>query len=155
MYRYEYRYLLQTQGHHNKYRDEEQYTYSVVPIDKLYTQIIRWAKYFVFLTIEPFAVLFWALGIVLSHILQQLTQPAGQAYLNHAWYWHGTVRQGSVRFNLRERCLGPLPLPILLYYLSIVVLVPIGNRGEEGDRSRDYRGLKYRGCRTEMWSGEG
>ena len=32
--------------------------------------------------IEPFAALFWALGIALAHILKQLTQPAGLASLN-------------------------------------------------------------------------
>ena len=38
-----------------------------------------------------FAALFWALNIVLGHILQQVTQPAGLASLNH-----GTVRQCNV-----------------------------------------------------------
>ena len=33
--------------------------------------------------IEPFAVLFWALGNVLGQILKQVTQPAGLASLNH------------------------------------------------------------------------
>ena len=32
--------------------------------------------------VEPFAVLFWALGIVLSYMLQQVTQLAGLASLN-------------------------------------------------------------------------
>ena len=32
--------------------------------------------------VEPFAVLFWALSIVLAHILQKGTQPAGLASLN-------------------------------------------------------------------------
>ena len=49
--------------------------------------------------VEPFAALFWALGIVLPQILQQVTP--GLASLN-LWYWHGTVRQGSVWFNLME-----------------------------------------------------
>ena len=31
--------------------------------------------------IEPFAILFWALGIILTHILKQVTQPAGLASL--------------------------------------------------------------------------
>ena len=52
----------------------------------------RWAKCFVFLEIEPSAVLFWALGIVLAHILYcnsqvtqpQVTQPAGLASLNRS-----------------------------------------------------------------------
>ena len=33
--------------------------------------------------IEPFAALFSALGNVLAHILQQVTQPAGLASLNY------------------------------------------------------------------------
>ena len=33
--------------------------------------------------VEPFDVLFWALSIVLAHILQQVTQLAGLAPLNH------------------------------------------------------------------------
>ena len=41
--------------------------------------IPRWANRFVFFQIDPFAVLFWALGIVLVHILQQVTQPTGLA----------------------------------------------------------------------------
>ena len=32
--------------------------------------------------IEPFAALFWALSNVLTHILKQVTQPAGLASLN-------------------------------------------------------------------------
>ena len=32
--------------------------------------------------IEPFAALFWALGIALAHILKKLTQPASLASLN-------------------------------------------------------------------------
>ena len=54
------------------------------------------------LRIKPFALLFWALGIVLAHILKQLTQPAGLASLNSCT---GTVLygRGSVRFNLRVR----------------------------------------------------
>ena len=32
--------------------------------------------------IEPFPALFWALGIVLAHILKLVTQPAGLASLN-------------------------------------------------------------------------
>ena len=43
------------------------------------------------LRIEPFAVLFWALGIVLAHILKKLTHPAGLASLNNG---NGTVLYG-------------------------------------------------------------
>ena len=38
--------------------------------------------------VEPFAVLFWALGIVLEHILSQCH--IGDPSLN-LWYWHGTI----------------------------------------------------------------
>ena len=40
--------------------------------------------YFVFAIhiIEPFAALFWALGIGLAHIMKHLTQPASLASLN-------------------------------------------------------------------------
>ena len=65
------------------------------------------------LRIEPFAVLFWALGIVLAHILKQLlTQPVGLASLHCGT---GTVlysvRQGSVRINLREDASAPSLYP--------------------------------------------
>ena len=50
-------------------------------IDKLHTQIGNVNR--LHNIIEPFAVLFWALGIVLAHILKQLTQPAGPASLKY------------------------------------------------------------------------
>ena len=54
-----------------------------------------------------FAALFWALDIVLAHILQQVTQPAGLASLNH-----GTlVQQWQVRFNLTEEVSPPSIFP--------------------------------------------
>ena len=49
-------------------------------IDKLYTQIGNVNR--LHNIIEPFAALFWALGIVLAHILQKVTQPAGLASPN-------------------------------------------------------------------------
>ena len=66
---------------------------------------------------EPFAVLFWALGIVLAHILKQLTQPAGQASFNSGT---GTAVESQVRLDLRR--VGPLPFPILLHHLSTVCI---------------------------------
>ena len=42
--------------------------------------------------IKPFAALFWALGIILVHIRQQLTQPASLASLNSGT--GGTVLYG-------------------------------------------------------------
>ena len=50
--------------------------------------------------IEPFSALFWALSIVLEHILQLVTQPAGLASLNSGT---GTVLYGRVQ-------LGSFPL---------------------------------------------
>ena len=58
-------------------------------LDKLYTQIVKVFR--LCLRIEPFSVMFWALGIVLAHILKQLTQPAGLASLNSGT---GTVLYG-------------------------------------------------------------
>ena len=49
-------------------------------IDKLYTQIVK--VFCLYLRIEPFAVMCWALVIVLAHILKQLTQPDSLASLN-------------------------------------------------------------------------
>ena len=42
--------------------------------------------------IEPFSALFWALSIVLAHILQWVTQPASLASLNSGT---GTVLYGT------------------------------------------------------------
>ena len=69
--------------------------------------IPRWAKRFVFVQIEPFAALFWALGIVISHILQQVTQPVGLAFPNY-----GTARQWKVGFNLTDEALPPPISPL-------------------------------------------
>ena len=46
--------------------------------------------------IEPFPALFWAL--------------AGRPGIPKPWYWYGTVRQGSLRFNLTEEALPPTPV---------------------------------------------
>ena len=54
------------------------------------------------MTVESFAVLFSALGIVLGHV--QVTQPAGLA-------WYCTVRQDSVSFNLIEDASAPFLFP--------------------------------------------
>ena len=54
--------------------------------------------------IEPFPPLFWALGIVqyLRIYCTARGDPALRPGIPQQWYWQGTVRQGSVRFNLRE-----------------------------------------------------
>ena len=81
--------------------------------------IPRSAKYFVFLENLTFCCPVLGFGIVLVHILKQLTLPACLVSLNSGT---GMVQQGSVRFNLIEDMLasGYLPFPILLYYLSMV-----------------------------------
>ena len=71
----------------------------VFTIDKLYTQIGNDNR--LHNVIEPFAALFWALSIVLAHILQKVTQPAGLASLNPS---NGTVlyvrgQLGSIRLK--------------------------------------------------------
>ena len=39
----------------------------------------------------------------------ETVDPACRPGIPHQWYWHGTLRQGSVRFNLREEAsLSPL-----------------------------------------------
>ena len=55
------------------------------------------------MSVEPFAVL-WALGIVLAHIMYQVTQSAGLASLNR-----GTA--GSVMVNLTEGALASSLFP--------------------------------------------
>ena len=49
----------------------------------------------------------FGLSIVLAHIL--LGDPTRRPGSPQLWYWHGTVRQGSVRFNLTEEALPPNP----------------------------------------------
>ena len=52
--------------------------------------------------IEPFFALFLALGNVLMHnAYTAIGDPARRLGIPQLWYWHGTVRQGSVRFNLK------------------------------------------------------
>ena len=60
------------------------------------------------LRIEPFAVLFWALGIVPTYILKQLTHPAGLASNNR-----GTGRAGVSWVQFERRSVSPLPFPHL------------------------------------------
>ena len=73
--------------------------------------------------IEPFAALFWALGIVLAHILQKVTQPAGLASLNRgtAMVLYGRGQLGSI---LWKTCRPP-PFTILdvlyLFYDCMIV----------------------------------
>ena len=58
--------------------------------------------------IEPFAALFSALGMVLAHILEQVTQPAGLTSLNY-----GTVRtavESWVYFDRRSVASQTFPL---------------------------------------------
>ena len=62
--------------------------------------------------IEPFSALFGALGIVLAHMYSAIGDPARRPGIPQPWYWHGTVRQGSVRFNLSEEATPSSPLPL-------------------------------------------
>ena len=66
---------------------------------KLYTKISNVFR--LHLRIKPFAVLFWALGIVLCAYTETV-DPACWPGIPQQWYWHGTVGQGSVMFNLSE-----------------------------------------------------
>ena len=68
-------------------------------IDKLYTKIGNGFR--LHLRIEPFAVLFWALGIVLCAYTETV-DPTCRPGIPQQLYWHGTLWQGSVRFNLSE-----------------------------------------------------
>ena len=56
----------------------------MVKINRLYNRI------------EPFSALFWAIGIVLAHILQWVTQPASLASLNNGT---GRVLYGRGQFG--------------------------------------------------------
>ena len=57
--------------------------------------------------------LFWVIGIVLAHILQQVTQPAGLASLNRGT---GTVLYGRGQLgSIDGRSVAPIPLPFCLY----------------------------------------
>ena len=47
------------------------------------------------------------------------SRPALQPSIPQQWYWHGTVWQGSVRFNLRVKTRQLLAFPILLYIIYL------------------------------------
>ena len=74
--------------------------------------------------IEPFPTLFWALGILLAHILQQVTQPAGLESRNHGT---GTVLYtagvSQVQFDGRSAAANPFPLLLYFLYGSIVCIL--------------------------------
>ena len=69
-------------------------------IEKLYSQIGKVSR--LHNIIEPLLPCFWVLGIVLAHILELVTQPAGLASLNY-----GTVGQWKVGFNLTKESSPP------------------------------------------------
>ena len=81
--------------------------------------------YFV-LRIEPFAVLFWALGIVCTRAYTETVDPARRPSILQPWYWHCTVRQGvSYRFNLREDASAPSLYPsCCIIYLCVILTSP-------------------------------
>ena len=62
--------------------------------------------------IEPFSARFLALGDVLAHIRHTCTDTGDPACIPQLWYWHGTVRQGSVMFNLSEEATPSSPLDV-------------------------------------------
>ena len=62
--------------------------------------------------VKPFAVLCWALGIVLAHLLQQVTQPAGLAFLNRGTGTEPVLYRRVSSVQLDRRRVGPLPFPI-------------------------------------------
>ena len=62
--------------------------------------------------IEPFSALFLALGIVCTRAYTAIGDPARRPGIPRPWYWHGTVRQGSVRFNFSEEATPSSPLPL-------------------------------------------
>ena len=68
-------------------------------IDKLNTKIGNVFR--LHLRIEPFSVMFWALCIVLCTYTKTV-DPACRPGIPQQWYWHSTVRLGSVRINLSE-----------------------------------------------------
>ena len=49
----------------------------------------------------------------------ETVDPACRPSIPQQWYWHGTVRQGSVRFNLRVKTRQLLAFPILLYIIYL------------------------------------
>ena len=67
------------------------------------------------LRIKPFAVLFWALGIVLAHILHSATGDPQTVVLSRQW---------KVRFNWTEDASAPSLFPgvILIQYVFVPVV---------------------------------
>ena len=58
---------------------------------------------------------FWAHGIVLAPSIPQ------------QWYRHGTVRLGSIRFDLREEVMPPYLLPLGVFTLCMVRSIKINS----------------------------
>ena len=50
--------------------------------------------------IEPLAALFWSLHCTCAYT--ETVDPACRPSISQQWFWHATVRHGSVRFNLKE-----------------------------------------------------
>ena len=60
--------------------------------------------------IKPFPALFWALGGIVhtcAFTVTAIGDPALRPGIPQPWYWHGTVPQGSDRFNLTEEASPP------------------------------------------------
>ena len=89
--------------------------------------------------IEPFAALFWALGIILAHILKQFTQPAGLASLNSGTC---TVLYGGGQLgSILEKKSYPPPLFFFRYTCSMVCFK------HRESINRAVRGGKFYYCR--------
>ena len=82
-----------------------------------------------YLRVEPFAVLFWALGIVLAHKCNAKGDPARRPGIPQPWYWHSTARQWKVQLDKRH--VGPPPfshlavLFINAYTLIFIIFIII------------------------------
>ena len=78
--------------------------------------------------------------------------PARQPGIPQPWYWHGTVRQGSVRFNLSEEATPSSPLDVhtlwvVLKVMSgvlgfVVKLVMLHGLGSDGHAHGSDDGIK-------------
>ena len=84
--------------------------------------------------IEPFAVTFWAPGIVLIHILKQLTQPAGLTSLN--------IGTGTILYGMGLNWLKTIRLPAFSDLAILFIYAPSTQAGLH-KRSSLYMFLIY------------
>ena len=105
----------------------------VICIDKLCTQIGNVNR--LHNIFEPFAALFWALGIELAHILPKVSQPAGLASHNPSTgtVLYGRGQLGSIR--LKTSRLSAISI------LAVLILCPIPSTRRKGQLSKRKRVL--------------